>query len=128
MITVKTIEKIEAIRRRIIFGSAEIFHYRNSWSDKFCKEQLEDTFSVNESFGKNAIELLTADELKALGRDTLYHYGFGNWDNNIVLLPLWIVSFVEPDTILTSISGFTTTLKDCDKDIRYGCIAFGFVM
>ena len=123
-----TIEKIEAIRRRIISGSAEVFHYRTSWSEKFCKEQLEETFSADESFGKSAIGLLTADELKALGRDTLYQYGFGNWDGKIVLLPLWIVSFVEPDTMLTSISGDTSTLEDCDKDIRYGCIAYGFVM
>jgi hypothetical protein len=123
-----TIEKIEAIRRRIISGSAEVFHYRNSWSETFCKEQLEETFSANESFGKSAIGLLTADELKALGRDTLYQYGFGNWDGKIVLLPLWIVSFVEPDTTLTSISGDISALEDCDKDIRYGCIAYGFVM
>lgn len=123
-----TIEKIESIRRRIISGSAEVFHYRNSWGEKFCKEQLQETFSANESFGKSAIDLLTADELKALGRDVLYNYGFGNWDGKIVLLPLWIVSFVEPDTTLTSISGDTSTLEDCDKDIRYGCIAYGFAM
>lgn len=123
-----TIEKIEAIRRRIISGSAEVFHYRNSWSEKFCKEQLEETFSANNSFGKSSIELLTADELKALGRDTLYQYGFGNWDGKIVLLPLWIVSFMEPSTQVMSIMGTASILADCDKDVRAGCIAYGLVM
>lgn len=93
---------------------------------KFLKT-LHDSETISSNQYED-ISLFTVDELKSLGRDVLYEYEFGNWDHSLVLLPLWIVNFVEPDSIMTSINGDTKMLKDCDDDSRFGCIAYGFKM
>lgn len=71
---------------------------------------------------------LTIDDLISIGRDELYKIGFGNWNNNLILLPTWIVPFIEPTATVESINGRATTLEDCDKDDRFGCLAYGFVI
>ena len=74
--------------------------------------------------GKPNISLLNYEHLQALG--------FGLWDedSDLMLLPLWVVPFIEP-VVLTSINGKDVQFRDIynnkDFDIRHGCIAYGII-
>jgi len=79
--------------------------------------------------GYEDFEPLTISDLKSVGKDALFEYlEFGNWNDHLILLPLWIVPFMEPTSIVKSINGQLKILKDCDLDGRFGCIAYGFIM
>jgi hypothetical protein len=119
-------EKIEAIRRRIINGVAEIKEYHEHWGSDFSLKELNEIFSNKSSFGRNSIDYITIDELQTVPKQKLFEYGFGNWDGGLILIPLWITYFMEPTTEIISISGDWSTISECDKDTRFGCIAYGF--
>lgn len=121
------IENLNFIRNRILNGTAQIFAYKESWGIEFCFEELNSAFSPEKSFGHSKVEIISLDDLKTLPRDVLYSFGFGNWDGNLVTIPLWLVPFIDQSSQVICIDGSTSTLSDCDKDVRFGCIAFGFI-
>jgi len=73
---------------------------------------------------------LTIAELADLGREKLYSYGFGNWDEHLILLPEWVFPYMVDGETFTAIDGEQAIKgKDhIDLDTRFGCIAYGFVI
>lgn len=57
-----------------------------------------------------------------------YKLGFKKWDSSHaeMLIPLWIVECLPEDfdCIVTSIFGEKSSIKDINKDTRFGCIAY----
>lgn len=54
--------------------------------------------------------------------------GLKKWDSesSLFLLPLWLCLCLSPGTEVISVDGEKDMLCNVDKDIRYGCIAWGF--
>ena len=122
----QVIQKMDKIRNRVLSGTAQAFHFRNHWGPEFALKEVHRSFSKEKDLGFAPVETLTIEEIKAVPRSKLYGFGFGNWDDtSLLLIPLWLVSFMEQDLEVTSISGKQSTLGKCDKDVRGGCIAFG---
>lgn len=122
-----TIEKLKSARRRVLNAAASVNEYKGLWGVDYCFIELERGLTGTKEFGYDAIPVITQEELKSLDRETLYEYGFGNWDDNLVLIPLWIIGFMDGSQKVTSITNDHETLTACDKDVRGGCIAWGFV-
>jgi len=118
-------DKLNTIRRRVLNAAASVNEYKDHWGTDFSFKELASGLSPNKSFGWEEIPTLTEDELKSLSRETLYSYGFGNWDGELLLIPLWLVNFLDPNMEVTSIMKDKSSLAECDKDVRGGCIAFG---
>lgn len=102
-----------------------------AWDDAFARKEVKNAWSNASdimrrkrfiSFGPSDIKGLSSDEL-----DTL---GFGRWDreSGLRLIPLWLVSYISDDTELTCLDGSKALKKDCDLDVRFGCIAYGIVI
>jgi hypothetical protein len=121
-------EKLDRIRRRVLNGSAMVNQYRSSWGDKYSFKELDMALSNKKGFGWEEIELITQNDLKTVDRQTLYNYGFGNWDDKLILIPLWLVNFMDQTEEVVSIMDKKSTLADCDKDVRGGCLAYGFYL
>lgn len=122
-----TIEKLTAARNRALNTAAMTNEYKDSWGSDFALKELAMGFSTKSGFGFTEIPVITKEELVALDKCILYEFGFGNWDGNLVLIPLWVVGFMDENEEVTSISGDKKKLSECDKDVRFGCIAWGFV-
>lgn len=92
-----------------------------SWSDKFCREECK------MALDKNAGTLTIAD-IRAIPKDKLWNFGFGNFDGKLVLVPLYLYSMIKDGEELVDIFG-DVVMKGrdvMDDDIRYGCLAYGF--
>jgi hypothetical protein len=120
------IDRLKIARRRALNAAASVNEYKKHWGTDFSFKELGMGFSNVKGFGYEAIPVITQSELKELDRDTLYEFGFGNWDDELVLIPLWLVGFMDKSESVTSITGKESTLAECNKDVRGGCIAWGF--
>jgi len=123
-----TIEKLDTARRRVLNAASMVNQYKGSWGVDFCFKELDMGLTNKKGFGWESIPVITQAELKELGRDTLYQYGFGNWDGKLLMVPLWLVNFLDQDEEVVSIMNNKSTLAECDKDTRGGCLAFGFFL
>jgi hypothetical protein len=121
-----TIDKLKTARSRVLNTAAMCNECRSSWGDEYCLEELSQGMTNKKGFGFSEIPVITQGELKELDKATLYEFGFGNWDDMLILIPLWLVGFMDGNEIVTSISDRETTLDQCDKDVRGGLIAWGF--
>jgi hypothetical protein len=74
-------------------------------------------------------ERVTTRELAQIPVGELFNLGFGNWDGNIMLLPLWALELVQQGEYLTCINGELRQVgvDEIDSDTRGGCLAYGFV-
>ena len=104
--------------------SSELVTY-DSWSDAMCRRELREAFNgfyENENVRKIfSLENLTVERAKMIG--------FKQWNDSseILLCPLWYCGFIKDGTKIYSLSGEEYyDSKKTDKDIRYGCVAFGF--
>ena len=122
-----TIDKLKTARRRVLNAAASVNEYHISWGVDFSFKELAQCLSNVKAFGYEEIPVITQDELKRLDRETLYEFGFGNWDDSLLLIPLWLIGFMDGNETVTSITSNEETLTACDKDVRGGCIAWGFV-
>ena len=120
------IEKLNNIRRRVLNGAAMLNEFRPHWDDEFAFKELDMALSNKKGFGWEEYDVLTQAELKTLDLQTLYDYGFATWKDTLILIPLWLIGFMDKTEAVVSISGRESTLAECDKDVRGGCIAFGF--
>lgn len=118
-------DKLNMIRRRVLNAAASVNEYKDSLSSEFSFKELASGLSPNKGLGYEEISLVTESDLRELDREVLYLYGFGNWDGKLLLIPLWLINFLDPNMEVTSIMNNKSTLKDCDKDTRGGCLAFG---
>jgi hypothetical protein len=71
---------------------------------------------------------LRVSELQAIGCRELFDVGLGNWDDSLMLLPLWALGLVATGEILTSIMGDVAIVGAdyIDTDTRGGFTAYGF--
>lgn len=112
------LNRLDRIQLRILRAAAENVTYK-SWSLEYQQENLEREFSESK-------DQISIEELKLIPRSELYAYGFGNWDDKLLLIPLYLAKFINQDEQVESISGDKTRLGDADLDHRMGCIAWGF--
>jgi hypothetical protein len=104
-------------RTRLLLVSAEVIQY-TSWPKEFAVSQIQGVATKTPTL-KLDPRKLTLKQAKELG--------FGRWDNKskIMLIPLWLVPALNPNTVVTCINGKRMKLKDADNDHRFGCIAYG---
>jgi hypothetical protein len=74
-------------------------------------------------------EKLTVSLLQQVPIDNLYAEGFGSWDGNLVLLPLWALQHMQVGELLVCIDGTSAKVgtDQIDHDTRGGCIAYGIL-
>jgi hypothetical protein len=92
-----------------------------SWSDEFSRSEIKKLYSkIIKEFKGIDFTVFTEEELKKLG--------FKNWDEEIILAPIWVIECLSEGTEMTSISGNTIKVGDeeLDLDIRMGVTAYGF--
>jgi hypothetical protein len=63
-------------------------------------------------------------------KDQLIQLDFGHWADNLFLIPFWLLPCISDTFIGRSINDKEGDVRelitaDIDKDVRYGCIAFG---
>lgn len=92
----------------------------DSWSDEFKLSEMKEAY--------NKFRELKID-FKKYTTNELIELGFSKWDEDLLLMPLWAYNICEDGIELTSISGDNAICgKDnIDTDVRYGCIAYGFL-
>lgn len=82
---------------------AQICEY--NWDAGFAVSELK------EAYAKIQEELKSVD-FKSMTLDELFLARFGNWDENVILCPLYLKDTLKP--------------KAADNDTRFGCIAYGW--
>lgn len=118
------LEKINAVRDIVIGEAARLLHYTNVTKGGFTTEVFERLKEVPK-FTQEDFESLTTDETEIAG--------FQPWGEpdeegkTLYLIPLWMLPIIDPDAVLTSIDGSKCLAKDASRDIRFGCIAYGFI-
>ena len=92
------------------------------WSDELCRSEIKKLYDkLIKEFQDVDFTQFTMDELK--------EFDFRMWDENTILMPVWVLDCISDGTILTSIDGEQITfdkLKGLDKDERFGATAYGF--
>ena len=105
---------------------AEISSYEG-WSDDFCRNQAKELYAkLIKEFDNCDFTQFTAEELKT--------FDFRWWDENLILMPVWVLDCLPDGTELHSIGeemGDTYFIKfdkskGLDKDTRMGVTAYGF--
>lgn len=95
-----------------------------SWSDEFCRKEIKELYGkLIKEFDNVDFTQFTLDELK--------EFDFKMWDENTILMPVWAIDCLPDGAIVTSIDGDEITFnksKGLDKDERFGCTAFGFII
>ena len=96
----------------------------DGWSDEFARSEVREAWA-NEREGARKV---SANELFQISASDLMGIGFRCWDENLIVIPLWAVHYLDPEMEVTCIDGSKSRLgdEDVDLDIRYGCIAYGF--
>lgn len=99
---------------------AQPIHY-TYWSDIFCREEIRSSTIDFLS------ELRKHIDFSNLTKKEASELGFGLWDDNLYLIPLYLLPIIPLGTELTSIDGQTVKYNglNVDDDVRYGCIAWG---
>lgn len=101
---------------------AETVQY-TSWSDEFCRKE------VRQATMDFVSELRKYIDFSKLTREEAVALRFGQWEEggDLYLIPLYLLPIVPVGTELTCISGKTIVYDgfNIDKDIRFGCIAWG---
>lgn len=119
--------QIRKIKNRILNSAAEVAHYKN-WNDEYSRKSINEACSADGSTFLHPIDKLALDDLRTLTREELYDVGFTNWDDTMLLIPLWMKHFIEEDEIVTSINGHSCHLWEADTDNRRGMMAYGFYL
>lgn len=90
--------------------------------------ELFDSIVTQAKLGGAVTDKLTVHMLQQTPLSKLYAEGFGNWDGNLILLPLWALAHMAEGEKLVCIDGSQVTVgKDhIDDETRGGMIAFGF--
>lgn len=99
------------------------------WSDEFARKEVREIWSNSGGTFNPKRDPFTLDELRTIPREELYELGFGNWDHEMLLFPLWVVNFIKDGEKVVDINGKESILDSetrKDNDVRYGCVAYGF--
>jgi len=79
---------------------------------------------IKEKYTKN--DSFTVQNFKSIDISVLKEFGFKSWNDRLLLIPLWVTFLLPNDFEVISIMNDTSTIGNCDKDVRFGCIAYGF--
>lgn len=93
----------------------------DSWSDNFSRSKIKSLYSeIIKEFKGIDFKVFTEEELKKLG--------FKNWDEEIILAPIWVIECLPEGAEIASISGGSLIVgdKELNLDIRMGVSAYGF--
>ncbi len=121
-----TYEKCKLIRQIIINRAAEVIAYKN-WNNKFATEQIRD---LPEELSKNdkCTDLFNLDPTD-LTKKQMKDLGFIQWNekNPIMLIPLWLFSFLKDEFNSDCIDEKKKLIKksEMNLDNRGGCLAYG---
>ena len=118
-------QRLEQVKHRILCAAGEVTQYKN-WSDEYSRKTMNIACNPERDTFFQAIDPFTISELKTLSVEDLYSEGFGNWDGKLVLIPIWLKNFIQPDEMVTSINGKEETISAADNDNRAGYLAYGF--
>lgn len=116
--------KLENIRNRLLTGYGEVITY-SSWSRDYKLQHLWDKVDfLSREYS------ISEEELRSLSIRQLVSYGFVKWnkEENLYLIPIYLHHYLPYDMVVTSISGDRSTLGECDKDHRWGSLAYGIVV
>lgn len=103
--------------------------YSPNWTKDFSYNEILD---LQKSI-KSQIPQIIGKHITDLSKEELIELGFKKWDEDmpdLLLIPLWIYDLIPDGTELTSISN-TKSIKgkdEIDLDVRFGCIAYGFIV
>lgn len=116
-----TFEMCSGIRRLIMNTTAEVMNYI-SWGSEYSYKRIMEL--PEKIKGKGDFKFIDPTELTL---DEMKELGFNRWssDNPIMLIPLWLMPFIDPKVEVTDIEGEKSLFKDADNDNRYGCLAYG---
>lgn len=113
-----------SILNKIAGHAAESAAY-TSWSHEFARQEVSIVWNNADGTFNKSWDRISLDKLMKAGHKTLVNLGFRRWDeNNLYLIPLWIVNYLQP-TKVTCIDGKEYDLSKADNDVRAGCIAYG---
>jgi hypothetical protein len=117
---ISTFDLCERIRDVLLIGVGEIIESH--------------TVVNNINFTVNAIKnspTFRPVKLSDLTREQMLELGFKGWDDEskptLLLIPQWILSFIEDEFYGECINGSVGTFKrdEIDRDHRFGCLAYG---
>lgn len=106
-------------------SAAESITYNENWGNDFSIKNIKNMFEYIK-------EDLTAEKYKAileLPVEQRLQLGFKSYSKdypNKLLIPLWVIQ-IMPDNFdieVTSIFGEKCSIKNINKDIRFGCVAY----
>lgn len=100
----------------------------DSWPPDITKKQIREVWLNTGREYVLASPTLTVAEIATIDVADLRALGFGYWDGDLMVIPLWAFNIVADGEMLTSING-RRAVKGKDKidlDTRFGCIAYGF--
>lgn len=124
-----TAEFLQSVLKEIATRASMGAAYEKNWDAEFArKEVIEAWKDESASMRKARHRRVTVDELKALPVTALRQLGFGGWDENLTVIPLWAWNYIADGETLTCIDGnqHVKGKGNIDLDVRFGCIAFGF--
>ena len=116
----ETFERAMNIMRYLANQAAHghAYHQHEYWSKSSFMYVKEET-AFNSDFWNKVFKLDDEERFKL---------GFRRWDENSkgLLIPLWIVECLPDDFDIkvTGICGGEYSIKDIDKDTRFGCVAY----
>lgn len=116
-------EQINVLRRNLLTKIGEITAYP-SWSDEFCRKEVKEIQIKLLDFLTE--KLPTPDKVPGMTKDVVIDLGFIKWNEELFLIPLWLVPYLDPESQVISISDEVTSLSMADNDHRMGMIAYGF--
>jgi hypothetical protein len=81
-----------------------------------------------ELWGVQETARVSIGDLQGIDCLDLFALGFANWDDEIMLVPLWALGLISIGEQLTSIIGERVVVGHdlIDTDTRGGCLAYGF--
>lgn len=86
-----------------------------------------DSIVAEHTLGGKVTDVITTQMIQSVSLKTLYSAGFRNWDEHLMLLPIWALPMMQDGSELVSIMGERVRVgtHQIDLDTRGGCIAYG---
>ena len=111
---------------QIIRRLSPLVHIKNcsSWSDEFCRKETAAILVSIQRIIKGNV-----GEITDLPSEDLLNLAFTKWeeDSELLLIPLLLKDLIPKDFEVTCIDGTKCKVEDADDDIRFGCVAYGFI-
>lgn len=106
------IEKLNKARDRVLDTAAMVPVILESHGPDSTSDFLREGFSTSETLVQAKLKPITLQDLRNVNREVLYTYGFRKWEGELLLIPLWLSYFMEPNTEVESIFGEIYTIGE----------------